>query len=340
MLGNWVAGFIVVGEGLRVEIVGLRARSEGLDLEPGGCGLAVPTPGQFGRDLLRVGKHTAFLQPAGESTILSADLQATVALTAFGLWVRTREHHQLVDQPAVAQQPDPAGLQVGFEPDGSSPVSQTNQQVGDLMVAEGYEQPVFPLLDANHIPVVNSQRGFAINLTVATAHHPHRTGGLLEQRMGCRRLNQFQRRAILFQRQADEPRIGASLIVGRPALARLNHLHRHHRLFQQHVSATGSNELASQSTTRAASSRRFREVTGRRGEDRDLGFAGGFRLARAGAAGAKERASDLDGDESPVESGDESPHSITRSHTAFSHERRQGMRNGCSTRLNEANRTA
>ena len=49
------------------------------------------------------------------------------------------------------------------------------------------------LLDGNHIPVVNRQRWFAINLTVATAHHPHRTGGLLEQRMGCSRLNQFQR---------------------------------------------------------------------------------------------------------------------------------------------------
>jgi hypothetical protein len=59
----------------------------------------------------------------------------------------------------------------------------------------------------------------------------------------------------------------------------------------------------------AASSRRFREATGRRRGHGDLEFAGGFRLARAGAALARGRASDRDGGKPPVESGDESPHS-------------------------------
>jgi len=40
-----------------------------------------------------------------------------------------------------------------------------------------------------------------------------------------------------------------------------------------------------------------------------LELAGGFRLARAGAALARRPTSDLDGDESPAESGDELPHS-------------------------------
>ena len=39
-------------------------------------------------------------------------------------------------------------------------------------------------------------------------------------------------------------------------------------------------------------------------------MADGLRLARAGAALAKGRASDLDGGKSPAESGDESPHSL------------------------------
>lgn len=45
----------------------------------------------------------------------------------------------------------------------------------------------------------------------------------------------------------------------------------------------------------AASSRRFREATGRRRGGMGLEIVGGFRLARAGAAWAKGRASDLDG---------------------------------------------